>query len=454
MKNLFLLLAISCCFLVNAQEHFSGLSTSSRVGIINASINPSELVNMSNAFEFNLYGFSVNVANNKVGFSDIVAGNNIQNLMFQGSDPVNMRFNAEVYGPSLAFKLRSWAFAITTKANAKMDIVDVDTKIGDAITNSNIGSLISTTAINNNFNQRVNGTSWGEVGLSIAHNLLSKGSHRLNGGVTFKLLFPGAYANLGADKFYGSVVTSGGQSYLMNTTANVNIAYSGSLANSFSSVSDYSKSIYGGLNGFAGDIGVNYQWKDNADTSTSRYKNKYRINAGMSVRNIGSMTFKDSNNSSTNYTLSIQGAQSLNLNQFDNTHSLKDIETTLINSGFLTKVTSNKDFKVNLPTTFNAYVDIKLVAKLFVSGYIQQKMKSDNDNDQITAQNIVTLTPRFNTGFFEVYSPISNSSVSGFNTGLGFRLGGFYLGSGSIVTALIRDSKQADIYTGFRWSFL
>jgi hypothetical protein len=394
------------------------------------------------------------VANNKVGFSDLVSGSNIENIMFQGNDPVNMRFNAEVYGPSLAFKFRKWAFGITTKANAKMDVVDVDTKLGDAISNSNIGSLVSTTTISNNYNQRINGTSWGEVGFTIAHNLLSISSHRLNGGVTFKMLFPGAYANLGADKFAGNVVYTAGQSYLMNTTANVNIAYSGSLANSFSTVSDYSNSVYGGLNGFAGDIGLNYQWKDNADVSSSRYKNKYRINAGMSVRNIGSMTFKDDNNSSTNYTLSIQGTQSLNLNQFDNAHSLKDIETTLINSGFLTKVTSNKDFKVNLPTTFNAYVDIKLVAKLFVSGFIQQKMKSDNSNDQITAENIVTLTPRFNTGFFEVYTPISNSSVSGFNTGLGFRLGGFYLGSGSIVTALINDSKQADIYTGFRWSFL
>lgn len=454
MRKLFTFLALSSCLLVNAQEHFSGLSTSSRVGILNAGVNPSELVNMSNVFEVNIYGLCLNVANNKVGFSDLVSGNNIENIMFQGNDPVNMRFNAEVYGPSLAFKFRKWAFGITTKANAKMDVVDVDTKLGDAISNSNIGSLINTTTISNNYNQRINGTSWGEVGFTVAHNLLSISSHRLNGGVTFKMLFPGAYANLGADKFSGNVVYTGGQSYLMNTTANVNIAYSGSLANSFSTVSDYSNSVYGGLNGFAGDIGLNYQWKDNADVSSSRYKNKYRINVGMSIRNIGSMTFKDPNNSSTNYTLSIQGTQSLNLNQFDNAHSLKDIETTLINSGFLTKVTSNKDFKVNLPTTFNAYVDIKLVAKLFVSGFIQQKMKSDNSNDQITAQNIVTLTPRFNTGFFEVYTPISNSSISGFNTGLGFRLGGFYIGSGSIVTALINDSKQADIYTGFRWSFL
>jgi hypothetical protein len=171
------------------------------------------------------------------------------------------------------------------------------------------------------------------------------------------------------------------------------------------------------------------------------------------VRNIGAMTFKDDNNNSTNYTLSIQGAESLNLNLFENVDSLKDVENILINSGYLTKESSNRDFKVSLPTTLTLYADVKIIPTLFVSGYLQQKLKDDNENDQITVQNIFTVTPRINLGFFETYVPISNSEISGFNTGLGVRLGGFYLGSGSAITALINDSKQADIYTGFRWAF-
>ena len=35
-----------------------------------------------------------------------------------------------------------------------------------------------------------------------------------------------------------------------------------------------------------------------------------------------------------------------------------------------------------------------------------------------------------------------------------FRLGGFFLGSNSAITALTSDGKQADFYTGFRFGFL
>ena len=97
---------------------------------------------------------------------------------------------------------------------------------------------------------------------------------------------------------------------------------------------------------------------------------------------------------------------------------------------------------------------MKVIPLLSVSAFLQQKMKDNNDNVQITAQNIFTLTPRVYLGSFEAYLPISNSDVSGFNTGIGFQYSGFYLGSGSIITALINDSKQADLYMGFRWGFL
>jgi len=68
--------------------------------------------------------------------------------------------------------------------------------------------------------------------------------------------------------------------------------------------------------------------------------------------------------------------------------------------------------------------------------------------------NVISITPRVNLGFFETYIPISNNDISGTNVGIGFRLGGFYLGSSSMVTALANDSKQADLYLGFRWAFL
>jgi len=176
------------------------------------------------------------------------------------------------------------------------------------------------------------------------------------------------------------------------------------------------------------------------------------------LRNLGSMTFKDANNKSTDYNLTIPVATpanpGLNLNQFNNTSSLLDVENVLIQSGYLHKTVSNKDFKVKLPTMLTVYTDVKIISKLYVSAYAQKKVNPDNENDQVTSQNILTLTPRFNSGYFEIFSPWSSAEVSGITGGLGVRVGGFYLGSGSVVTAVLNDTKQADLFLGFRWGFL
>lgn len=468
MKKVIFLVATFACTLSMAQEHFTGLTNSSRVGVLTVGNNPAEILNMSNRFEFNLFGMSVNSANNKVGFKDITSDKNIEDLIFTGSEPVNMRVNAEIYGPSVAVNLKKWGFGLYTKANLKLDIIDVDTKLGDAINNANAYSILSMTPIKNDYNQRLSGTVWGEVGITAARNFVNSLHHKFNAGVTFKILMPGAYANMGLDKFNGTITNSGGTAYLTNTQANMNIAYSGNLANNFSNVSDYTSSIFGNINGFAGDVGINYQYKKDSalipdkieEKVRSKYKNKYLLNLGLSVKNIGSMTFKDNNNSTTNYALNTQpnalnpNPLGLDLSLFQNADGLKDVENILLQNGYLTKVSSNQELKVKLPTTINAYADVKVISKLYVSAYWQQKVNKDSENDQITAQNIFTVTPRINLGFFEAYVPLSNTEVAGFTGGFGIRLGGFYIGSGSILTALTSDTKQADIYTGFRWAFL
>jgi len=471
MKKAIVFVLLTWCSVGYSQEHYAGLITSSRVGILNAGINPAELNNMSNKMEVNIFGISFNVANNKIGYSDLTSDTDFEELIFKGSEAVNARFDMEINGIGVAMKYKKWAFAITSKATGKLDLVDIDTKMGDAITNSSLNSLLGPTTINTNYNQRINGTTWGEVGFSASKNILDSEVHKFNVGATFKLLFPGSYANLGLDKLTGTITTTTTGAYLDNVSnTSLNIAYSGGLADSFSNFDDYSKSIFGSLNGFSGDIGFNYQWKEatkkendnedkSEDKSKDKYKNKYKLNAGLSIRNIGSMTFKDDNNYSTDYVLNIPDyinpTDGLDLSLFENIESLDEVEAILISEGYLNKTqASKKDFKVKLPTTFNAYADIKLISKFFVTGFIQQKITDDAQNDQITAQNIISLTPRFNTGYFEIYAPLSNSEIAGFNAGIGFRIGGFYLGSGSIVSALVSDSKQADIYTGFRWSFL
>ena len=446
MKNLLLIPILLFSLNSFSQDHFSGITTSKRVGILNVGMNPSELASLKNKFEVQMFSSSINISNNKIGFSDIIDGNNLENMIFKGTDPVNFNIDTEFLGPGFAIKLLKWGFAVTSKGHIKGNVVDVDTNLGSALINSTLNSVGSSSVISSSTNQRMNATAWGEIGFSVAHKIYETKKYKINAGITLKLLFPGAYANIGLDKFQGTITDNAGNLVLTNTSAKMNIAYSGSLGNQFTNTSDYTKSVFGNLQGMATDIGFDYQL-------ISSGKN-YKLKIGAALKNIGSMTFKSDSNYSTNYTLSIQGSQQLNLNQFQNSNGVKDIEQVLVNSGYLNNTPQSNDFKVQLPTVLNLYADIKIISKLNVTLFTQQKINSNSGNDQITSQNIISVTPRFSVGFFEAYIPVAINEVSGTTAGVGFRLGGFFLGSNSVLSAITSDGKQADFYTGFRFAFL
>jgi hypothetical protein len=446
MRHSLLFFFFLCLSTMTAQDHFSGIKNSNGFSLLSSSINPAELSNLNSKYEINFFSASINAANNKVGFNDLINNsNNIADLIFQGNEPVNLRIDAEIYGPGFAMKKDKWAFAISSKAYAKLNFIDIDPKLGEAVNKGTLGSIVGTSLLNNENNQRVNGTSWGEIRFSAARNLFENDKNKFSVGTSLKLLFPGTYTNFGADKFQGKINIFVGEAYLNDTKANLNIAYSGNLNNGFTDFGSYSKSLFGKLNGFAVDLGFNYQLKDT---------DGYKVNAGVSVKNIGGMTFKDANNASNNYALNIPPSSTnglgLNLNEFQNVNSLEEAETILLNSGYLINEQSNQNIKVKLPSTFIAYVDVKVVPKFFVSLYTEQKLNSDSQNDQITTQNVVSVTPRFSLENYELYSSWSNNEISGITGGFGFRVYGFYLGSSSIITALTSTSKQADLYLGYR----
>ncbi|MFT3796750.1 hypothetical protein [Flavobacterium sp.] len=431
------------CLGVSAQEHYSGINTSQRTGIINAGVNPAELVNIESPYDLHIFSVSAKASNNELGFSDLIGSGSFTDKLFAGSGSIDLRMDGEITGPGVAIKRDKWAFALTSKAYARLDLVDVDSDLGDALTKSALDSFLTgSTYINNNNNQRMNGTSWGEIAFSAATVVFEDSDHKLSGGASVKLLFPGSYANFGADSFTGKITNEFGELTLTEARANLNIAYSGNLGEDFSEFSDYTRSLYGKPNGAAVDLGINYRLKD-------RDGEHYRLSVGAAIRNIGGMTFKSSNNAATNYVLNIQGTDSLNMNQFQDAKSMKEVEAVLLASGFLDKTANEKQsFKVKLPTVISAYADVKIVPSFYVTAFTQIKARKDDENTQIAGQNIISLTPRYTVKNYELWMPFAQSEFSGFSTGLGFRAYGFFIGSGSLITALF-DSKQADAYIGY-----
>ena len=435
-----------------AQEHFAGINTSRRTGLINSTINPAELTNLKTKYEVNVLSFSANVSNNKISFGDLVGGDSdFEDMIFSGNEALNMKADIEILGPAFAFKIEKWAFAITTAAKVKANITDVDTRLGRALSDGSDGLTVAGSFIAAGSNQKVTGTSWGEIGFSGARDIFENDMHKFSAGVTFKLIFPGSYANIGADKFTGNVAlgsgVNAGDAVLKNASTSINVAYSGSLADGFTDAGNFTDFFAGGLNGFSTDLGFNYQLKDQQNDG------KYILNAGLSLRNLGSMTFKDDNNESSNYSLDVSGTEEFNLSQFEGVDNLEDIQAILDNDPLVTKGTPQKDFKVKQPALISTYADVKVYNNWYVTGFLQQRLGDDEKNDQIVSQNVFTVTPRYSAEWFEAYMPISSNEISGFTAGIGVRLGGFYIGSGSLLSAAVTDTDQADAYLGFRFGF-
>lgn len=452
MKKLICLVLFLVAQLGQAQEHFAGVSTSKRVGIVNLTVNPSELANLKNHFEIQLLSSSMNVANNKVGFNDLTDDTNTEDLLLSGTKPINFNFSNEILGPGVAVRLLKWRFAVTSKVNIKAGVLNVSPVLASYLTGSDVQQLpIGGDEINYFSNQRFNGNMWGEVGFAVARKVWENEKGLLNAGINVKLMFPGAYANMGIGNFNGTVTNNNdGDLVLKDTDANVNFAYSGSLAQEFTNSKQYTNSLFGNFDGLAADIGVDYQLKKG---------NSYKLKVGASIMNLGGMTYNDNNNNSTDYKLKISGNQELVLNFFDGVDDIPAIKQHLIDEAALgniefTEITSNKDFRVSLPTTLNLYADVHLISKLNVTLFTQQKLNSNSGNNQIAAQTIYSVTPRFGIGFFEAYLPVSVNDISGTNAGLGFRLGGFFMGSNSILSSISSNAKQADFNFGFRFAIL
>jgi hypothetical protein len=393
-----------------------------------------------------------------VGFNDLLDDTNTEDLLLAGNKPINFTFSNQIIGPGVAVRLLKWRFAITSKAVINAGVLNVNPLLASYLTGSDVHQLPTNgEVIRSLSNQRFNGTVWGEVGFAVARKVWENEKSILNTGMNIKLLFPGSYANMGIGNFRGNIRRNPDTNNLelvpgedFFTEADVNFSYSGSLSQNFNEASQYTRSIYGNLDGLAADIGVDYQIKKG---------NSYKLKLGASIMNLGGMTFNDNENNSADYKLKISGNQALVLNFLEGVDDIISIKQHLIDEALqgnieFTKVTSNKDFIVSLPTTLNLYADVHLISKLNVTLFTQQKLNSNSGNNQITAQTIYSVTPRFGIGFFEAYLPISTNDVSGTNAGLGFRLGGFFMGSNSILSSISSNAKQADVNFGFRFAIL
>ena len=428
-----------------AQTPFIGIQNSPRKGMISSIMNPAEINNLNKNVEVNIFSINASVGNNIISFGDILDfGNDVVDVAFlRANGPVNMRTEASILGPSVGIKSGKWAFGFTTQAFAKADIIDLDPTLGTSVLDIEFENRSSITSITSEYNQRANATGWAEMGFTVGREIFENDRHKFSAGISAKLLFPGTYANFGMDKLRAVIIQDDFEVSLTESEGTLNLSYSESDFNGSNFNLGSNGLNFGKINGFGFDFGGNYQLKDS--------NGQTRLNTGLSIRNLGSMTFGQGQVNNT-YRMKIEEGEFFRLDQLSG--NPEEIESQILASGFFTRESERDGIKTSLPSVISAYAEMKIIGILHASTFAQQRFGDDNANQQLTSQNLLVITPRLVFGKFEVYSPWSKTEIAGINGGLGLRFGGFFVGSNSILTGFTADSKQADFHIGLSWGFV
>ncbi|EKB50417.1 hypothetical protein [Cecembia lonarensis] len=426
-----------------AQNSFIGIQNSHRKSMHSILMNPAEIGNLGKKVEVNFFSVQGSVSNNILSFQDVINNpDDILDFTFQRANgPVNLRTNVEIVGPSVGFKWKRWGFGITSQSFASGHIIDLDPKLGESISSERLENSFNTFGINSPYNQRINLSGWTELGFTAGLEIFQLAAHSISVGSTFKLLFPYFYTNVGLDRINGTLIQENDEFYLTNTIGSAYFSYSNDLVDNNNLTFSASPFNFSNLNGLGLDLGANYKWQD---------QNVTKINAGLTIRNIGGMTL-GANQTNTTYNVNIPGNERFRLDNLGG--NLDDIERQIVESGYFALERQEEGLRAALPTLIAAYGEIRLSKLFYLSLYGQQKFGSTNRDEQLIAQNLLAITPRLMLGNFEIYSPWISYEVAGITGGLGLRFGGLFIGSHSVLTGLISDTKQADIHAGFSWGF-
>ena len=442
-KSLLILVTFLIPVSVMAQFPYVGIQNSQRKGIISAMMNPAEMNNLSRTVEVQFFAANASIGNNTLTFSETIENrNDLWNTMMEKAEnPVDGNTDGSVIIPSFGIKKGKWAFGLISQIQSRATILNINPELGRYVTGNEISIEVLRFAINNPNNQRANTATWFESGIVVGREIWNNPKSKFSVGTNLKLLFPTGYTNIGVGKLRGTLVVDQTAVTLTNAQATVNISYDESVVDKRNFNIDYNNISFGELSGVGFDIGVNYQLKN---------KEGVWLNTGMAFRNIGNLILGAGQNTQT-FQMNIPEGESFRIDLLE--PDLNAIERDFLESGYFSRESNTDGFRARLPTVWAANADLKLSDKFFVSLYGQTFIQNKENNLQIPAINLIALTPSAVFGKFEIYSSWGYYDIAGFTGGLGLRFGGFFIGSQSILTALLADSKKADLQVGLSWGF-
>ncbi|WP_159021353.1 DUF5723 family protein [Formosa sp. L2A11] len=421
-----LAILICACNTLKAQNYI-GHTIDNYAGIHSVIYNPATSVDSKIKLDINILSFSSFAASDYYGITlnDLV---NSENLLGSDQDTEtfpksknNFFVNLNVMGPSVMFNIdKNNSVALISRVRSFVNINKINGELFDKIKND-----FDETEDFNFENDEFTGSihAWTELGISYGRVLLNTNNHKIKGGITLKYLQGIGSAFMSTDRMQGNY----------DASANT-LETKGNLAYGITGDFDIENLKYENLGtGFGADIGFTYEWSQN--NSLDNIPAGYKFKIGLSVTDIGSINYKDTEIS--NYDLN----ETINPDEFDidNLDDLYDYTSVI------------KNAKIKLPTAVHLQADYNIAERFYIAAQADFSIAESDQAQTSNSLNSVIFTPRFEIKRFSLYLPLGFREYAGFASGFGLRAGPVTLGSSSIISNLIANtSKSADVYIGLK----
>lgn len=451
MQKTVALLLCMCCSQGLLAQQLLGIRNSNYAGIQGTMLNPAAIAGSKLKWDVNVLSVDEVFAGNFLyapksslsffGIKKIIDGAIHEDLFrthyeIQNPDKLyNVSLSTEILGPSFFVTIaKKHRIGFTMAARAYANIKDISGNAAqnafDYLRNSSLWNMTS-----QDHSARVNGMGWLQYGLHYATTIYSDGRNQLNAGISLNYL-----QGLGA-------------AYVKNTNLNYRIVdtthllfYNSSVDYGRTDIDDFKNGhdlTHG--HGFGADIGVNYiHFGDDKDNYL------YRI--GLSLIDIGSIKF-DKNSGA--YHLEAASADFSNWQQskFTGNAQLDQTLSAVFYNGDSSKSMTANKFRMAMPAALSIQFDWNVCEKFFANATIVKGF-GHGDNAGVTRPDVYSLTPRYETKWWEVSLPVSLLYYHRWQPriGLAVRAGYFFIG-GDGPGALLKfnDLQNCDFYAGIHY---
>lgn len=405
--------------------------------------NPANIADSRLKLDVNLAGVSAFFGNDYLGANLGDLFRDFENTFDEASkSQKNNNFlaaNLDILGPAAMLSMSErHSIAIYTRGRIFLNIDDVN---GNTIDkeggfNENEDFFVNEGNISGQLNL------WTEIGATYARVLSNKEEHFFKGGLTLKYL-----SGIRHNYINGSDIS------LDYNAAQRQITTTGQLTQGrdFSEGSDVLDDVlsFGSSSGFGADLGLVYEWRPehgkytlldaNGKPKSNRGVNKYKLKLGLSITDIGRIN----NENGEEETYNLNTTQDV-----DNFDGL-DLDEAL-QENFTTIGTTRVSAPSALPTALHATADWNVGSKFYLNLNTDISLRERNRINTAHVINQVALTPRLETAWLSIYSPVSLMQGVGLRWGAGLRVGPFYMGSGSVLTSFLGQTRTIDAFAGVK----